>query len=319
MSESETDDASSTMGFSGEKTNKLMEEISDTLKDILGAVKCKKVSDLQLDMFKKPNKDKLAEWMVSMCNTLEMSRSLFLGASAHIDELQRDVIDNQKITIKLQEDIIHCKDFQISGVQQAVESEMNGLKTVVQDTFKAEIKSYSAAVESSTSSSLVIPSGKLQSVAKTIVEEEDRSKHVMVFGLPESSTEPLADVATEIFQELGEKPKVVSVCRLGSVKPGIVRPVKVALRSHSDCSQVLWKSRNLRMVDKYKNVFLAPDRSPDEREKHKELVNKLKEKRLKEPQKRHYIRSGNICSVDNDKCDTDSTADYFRILCNMEV
>ena len=254
-----------------------------------------------------------------MCNTLQMSRLLLLGASAHIDELQRDVIENQKIAIKLQEDMIHCKDLQISGVQQAVQSEMNGLKTVVQDTFKTEIKSYSAAVKSSTSSSAVIPPGNLQSVAKKIVEEEDRSKNVMVFGLPESSAVPLVDVSTQIFQELGEKPKVVSACRLGSAKPGIIRPVKITLRSHSDCTQILWKSRNLRIVDKYKNVFLAPDRNRDERGKHKELVNKLKEKRLQEPHKRHYIRSGNICSVDNDTCDTESTDDCFRLLCNMEV
>ena len=56
MSETDSDnDANSTMSFIIEKTNKLMEETSDTFKDIFEAVKCKKVSDLESDMFKKPN------------------------------------------------------------------------------------------------------------------------------------------------------------------------------------------------------------------------------------------------------------------------
>ena len=33
--------------------------------------------------------------------------------------------------------------------------------------------------------------------------------------------------------------------------------------------------------------------------------------------KRHFIKSGTICSVS--KCDTDSSDDYFQLLCNMEV
>ena len=65
----------------------------------------------------------------------------------HIDELQREVIRNQKVTIELQNEVIKCKQVQINGMQQSVQSEIENLKSEVKDTFHSEMKSYSEVVK----------------------------------------------------------------------------------------------------------------------------------------------------------------------------
>ena len=56
MVDSETDsDCSSTMSFTVENANELIEKISDSFKDILRTVKCTRALDLDPDMFKKSN------------------------------------------------------------------------------------------------------------------------------------------------------------------------------------------------------------------------------------------------------------------------
>ena len=75
-SESESD-VSCVLDCSVENANDIIEEILDHFNDILDTVKCKRVLDLRGEMFKKPNKDKCAEWIIELCDTL--SRMLFLG------------------------------------------------------------------------------------------------------------------------------------------------------------------------------------------------------------------------------------------------
>ena len=77
MEFSESDsDVASTMSYTVENANGIVEEISDHFKDILGTVKCKSVLNLRPDMFKKPNKDKCVDWLIEMCDTMRRTRML---------------------------------------------------------------------------------------------------------------------------------------------------------------------------------------------------------------------------------------------------
>ena len=49
----------------------------------------------------------------------------------------------------------------------------------------------------------VISSETLKSVVKGVVEEEDRSRNVVVFGLSEGSDSELVDSVSEVFQNIG--------------------------------------------------------------------------------------------------------------------
>ena len=78
----------------------------------------------------------------------------------------------------------------------------------------------------------------------------------------------------------------------------VPRPIKICLSSAIIRAQVLVQARKLRNSDKFKNVFIRPDRSPDERAEHKLLVEELKLKKEADPSKHFYIKGGKVCTGD---------------------
>jgi hypothetical protein len=162
-----------------------------------------------------------------------------------------------------------------------------------------------AHIPDPSSQSAVVNQETLRTVVKHFVEEEDRSRNLMVFGLPEGNDcdklKQLNSRVCEIFEHLGVKPRV-EASRFGvkSKSPKSPRPIKVTLSSSTVARQILLclKARNLRLSDSYKSIFVVPDRSIEQRAQQKELVNGLKRKKAEEPNKRHYIKGGQVCSSD---------------------
>ena len=206
------------------------------------------------------------------------------------EALKTEIIGSQQKVIGLQSELLASSTEQQETLQATV-------KTSVEDTVKAEFVSYSAVVEKNQARTLEPEC--LNSFVKKVVEEEDRSRSLMVFGLPEEADEQLCEKVSSIFQEIGEKTRV-EANRLGKENrssQGKVRPVKVTLSSSATVYQILAKARSLRHSDKHKSVFISPDRSPEQRLKHRELVQELKTKSKNEPNKKHFIKSGTICSA----------------------
>ena len=173
------------------------------------------------------------------------------------------------------------------------------ISKTVEDSVKSDFKkSYSeaAASQNTASTGSVISPEALKSVAKQVIVEKELSKNIMIFGLPENENEDIQKCVGKIFEEIGEKPKLNAV-RIGKHVQSKVRPVKVTLSSSSAAQNILSRSRMLRQSDSYKTVFLSPDRTVEERIKHRELVLQLKEKTVSEPNRRHYIKEGAIVSV----------------------
>lgn len=48
-------------------------------------------------------------------------------------------------------------------------------------------------------------------------------------------------------------------------------------------------------------MFVTPDRSPEHREVHRQLVQELKRRTADKPTERHYISGGKVWSVDKAK------------------
>ena len=48
----------------------------------------------------------------------------------------------------------------------------------------------------------------LSDPVKSVVQEEDRSKNVIIFGLLESKRENIEERVEEVFQDIGLKPKL---------------------------------------------------------------------------------------------------------------
>ena len=100
------------------------------------------------------------------------------------------------------------------------------------------------------------------------------------------------------MDHLEEKPLVTNCCRLGNATSTRVRPIKFSVKNSNIVYQILSKAKKLKDIDGYQAVYIAPDRSVEERITRQKLVAELKEKRLSDKQKHYVIRKGVIVLVD---------------------
>ena len=78
------------------------------------------------------------------------------------------------------------------------------------------------------------------------------------------------------------KPGISDCFRLGTVKQGASRPVKILFRSNEAADTALRYSSGLKETP-YSKVFLTPDQTPEERTERRNLVKEMKEKIGSEP------------------------------------
>ena len=180
---------------------------------------------------------------------------------------------------------------------------MESLKTSVTssvgESVKAEFETYSSALlRNLPQPTPPVSKEELKTAVKTVVQEEDRGRNVMIFNLPEQEGEEINTVVAGVFKAIGEKPRV-EACRIGKKKStNSVRPVKVTFSNSTVVTQILSKTKNLRKVNDLKSVFVCPDRSAEQRAKQKLLVTDLKRLAREQSDKKHFIRNGEIVSVD---------------------
>lgn len=264
----------------------LRDAVTLWLEDVLGQLECSSVGQLSPAICGKPVKNIIATWLCSSLSYVSQQNDVISDLRSETEALKTELIGSQQRVIRLQEELLSSKNEQLQSLQTTV-------KTSVEDTVKAEFVTYSAQVQKTQPQSITPETVK--SVVRTVVEEEDRSRSVMVFGLPEEDDEQLNAKISEVFQEIGEKPRI-EASRLGKeCKQRKVRPVKVTLTSSAIVNQILVKARKLKQSENNSSVFICPDRSPVQRARHRELVKELKEK-PKDSTKRHFIRGGKICS-----------------------
>ena len=207
--------------------------------------------------------------------------------------LQSRLIENQQTLINVQKELSDCKSEKLEAMENVV-------KSSVATSVKEEFKSYSSVVSSSTPTAPTFCPEDLKTVVKTVVAEEDRSRNVLVFGLPEEDGEELETKISGVFEEIGLKPKLEAQ-RIGKKKTASsTRPVKVCVSSSLIVHQILVNAKNLRKSATYKTVFLSPDRSLEQREARKELIVSMRAKALEEPNKKFYIKDGQILSRDRE-------------------
>ena len=248
------------------------------------------VDCLGLSNFKRPNKDVIAELLLQSLIYVRDQNDIIQELMNGQGSIKNELISSQQRAIKLQEELLLSKDEQLQSLQTTV-------KTSVENTVKAEFVSYSAQVQKSKPQT--IAPEIVKTLVKTVVEEEDRSRSLMVFGLAEESDAQLCNQISEVFDEIGEKPRIEAsrLGKLGSCKPGKVRPVKVILSNSATVNTILLKAKSLNQTERHSSVFICPDRSPAQRATHRLLVLELKEKDKSEPTMRHFIRKGKVCSV----------------------
>ena len=183
----------------------------------------------------------------------------------------------------------------LTNKREQIETLQTGIKT----TLKTELRSYSEAVKKSNGESMTLK--KIRTAVQDVVE--DRSKNVMLFGLEETTGENLQANVEEVFTTLHEKP-VFKAERIGKIndKENQNRPVKVVLENTHAVSDLLRKSKELKQ-SAFDHVYLKPDRTIEQRIKHKKLVDELKQSVRDMPDKHHFIKNGEVCHEERVKSD----------------
>ena len=101
-----------------------------------------------------------------------------------------------------------------------------------------------------------------------------------------------------MLEDLNEKPRIIECRRIGKVQRGKPRPIKVFKLTSSDAvAHILRKAKVLKSSEQNKTTFIAPDRTAEERNVNRILVDEIKTKMKTEPGLYHFIRGGQIVSV----------------------
>ena len=203
------------------------------------------------------SKDTLCTWLVQVCAILnEYSIPLLecaLPVYEECQELSAEKIKDQRTIIELKEEVIKKKEKELKAVKESVES-----------TVKCEIKSYASAVTKTCAAALA--PRKLTAAIKTVAENEDRKRNVIMYGIKEEDNEVVSAKVEEVLAEIDEKPIIKDCCRVGNIKEECIRPVKFSLSSTDMVQQVLRKSWRLHLKEQYQSVYIFPDRTFEERQ-----------------------------------------------------
>ena len=265
----------------------------DLLEKIQAQLKITSMNQLCGMLVNKLTKDKIVPLFTNCLGLLSEYVACTSDYSNSTSSMKTELIESQKSVIKLQSELLKCKESQLNSLKDEV-------KETVENSVKTEFQTYSSVVENSRVQEQVICPEILKRAVQTAVQEEDRSKNVMIFGLPELANQELNSTVGEMFEAIGEKPRV-EACRVGKHRSEKgARPVKATFSSSTVVENILAKVKRLKNTDRYKTVFVCPDRTLEMRIKQRELVKELKRKVADETGKRHFIKSGKIISVDKD-------------------
>ena len=278
---------------------KAMEQVGCSAPGDVTSARCKKaLRDTLAVLFAESYK-----FVLSQTEQMKQLKAELSSTKRQLIESQKLTIENQKWVISLQERVTWEKEALIKEKETKLDLKEveTAVKSSVESNVKEQFKLYSETVAENVM--VCQPDGlsdpeTLKKVVKSVVQEEDRSKNVIVFGLSEMKNENVEERVQEVFQEIGLKP-ALQASRVGRmIKEKSKRPVKVSLSSSCAVQQVLSQVRKLRQSASFSKVYVRPDRSEEARCQDRLLVQELLKKRESEPGKLHYIRAGTIHTKD---------------------
>ena len=214
---------------------------------------------------------------------------MILCIKGFVDDLEKKILASKEAFAKQTTDTI---EGQIKGFVDDLEKKVLASKEAI-------AKQTTNAIE-----------GQIKTLYIDSVESKDRENrknNIIMFGVPESSTEEDEAKAKEILQKVSDKDiDIVSVTRLrtkNGIKPF---PLRVKLKEEKDKWKVISKSASLAQMTGYmKRVYIKRDMTRREREEDQALRSELKERRMKSVQDadgaRWIIRKGRVINLTREK------------------
>ena len=229
----------------------------------------------------------LANCLFEGYQAAQASNAKYEAAKVCLEKIKTEMITLQRTVLKLQ--------------QQLLENQSNceQLSAAVDSAVKNGIRSYSEVLSDTVRKSVpVLSATKLKKAVKEAVSDDDRSRNVVVFGLEEQESVHVDSQITDLFNVLDEKPSFQAV-RIGlQPEDESIRPVKISFRNAEIAHRILTKAKNLKSSTNYRKVYISPDRTPEERIKHRQLVAEMRQLAADNPEQRFFIFRGEICNVD---------------------
>ena len=182
------------------------------------------------------------------------------------------------------------------------------MKTTVESKLNIGLQGWSDVVKKNTTrlqhDVLTMTKKSVKQVIEKVNEEERRACNLMIYGLPEHDDENIGDVVYEVCQSMGDvipKEKSIDCYRVGKKQEGKVRPVRLECQNRGDVEFALIHSKRLKNSAKFSKVYLAPDRSKEQRQAHSLLVRQMKDLINADPSKHYFIKNNKLCSVATDR------------------
>ena len=230
-----------------------------------------------------------------------------------LDALQ-SVIPILKDELKKRDEEDKKKDAELMKLRQVVDkvkrnteemSELSKELTNISLGVSLDDKSYAGAVGQNSKqvhrrgkvAPIPASANALKTAVKAIFYDEDRKKNIILFGLGEEDNESLKDKVGKVLLEVNQKPRLRQVVRLGQ-QMGRCRPVRVSLENSDTVHSILKDSTKFKTSTMYSKVFISPDRTPEERIEHSELVREMKSKIQSDSSKHWKINKGKVVSVE---------------------
>ena len=261
-------------------------------------------SGLRAHFGKRPNAGKCVEFIAQSWTHVKKQNELIRSLKRNLALMSETAVNAQKEVMTLQNNVIEVQEQNTERTETLVGDQ-------VRDTLKTEIQSYSdvlankaaeAALKQVPCQEAAAPTFEIMKrVVKSAAEEEERAKRLVFFGLEEGDKEGDEVDPNDAVEALGLEAYFDSFKILGVRKQGYNRPVLVTLRSIRHADEVLGKSHLLRHTEKFKSVFVSPDRTVEQRKRHRELVGQLAERRAEkrpgDERLRIVIRDGSVVSL----------------------
>jgi hypothetical protein len=259
---------------------------------------CKTHQEITKERLMNQSKETLANCLMKGYQTIQFHANKIELSRVSVEQLKSELIAAQRSVVKLQQQLL-----------EAQSKQLNTVPAVVDKAVDKRIQLYTEVVSQTVKESVpVLSKQKLKKAVQEAVTDDDRSKNVVVFGLSEETSEDLDGKIATLFGEIEEKPSFHAI-RIGKESEERTRPVKVSLRNSETVFQLLGKAKHLRTTEAYRKVYISPDRSPEERIKHRELVAEMKRKNDENPDQHYFISAGSIGCRDRYTSETSVTRD----------
>ena len=277
------------MAFSVHRLHTFEEKMKTLFSTVFTEAKVSSLSELNEAGLMKLNKNSLVNTILNLIGNFDENISMCKSAASKIDELKNEQIGLQSKLLKLQDD------------------QMDSLKCTVKTELNNGFKSWSDVVKKNTSqiqsNFLSTTKKSVKQVIEKVNEEEKRSANLMIYGLPEVENENIGDRVESVYRSMNiPAPRTnVDVYRIGKKQEGRTRPIRVECQNSGDVDFALVHSRRLKSSENHSTVYLAPDRSKEQRLEHSALVRRMKDLISSDPTKHYFIRVNKVCSVDKAK------------------